>query len=213
MTSDGPAATASSRSYSPTKKRRINDSADTTASKETVHEAALLPKLTKKNYKISPSLAALSTFSEADLAAVPRFFVSRPGYGQIQWEGAVDVRGVNLDEVVVIEMREVSVYEDIPDDGIKPRVGEKLNAPAVITLEKVYPKGLGPGVAAAEDVVRKFIKKLEKISVKMGAEHLYYDKAGGIWTFKVPHFSRYGLVVSGSDEKDDGVQETVKENP
>mmetsp|Transcript_24608 Transcript_24608/g.29686 ORF Transcript_24608/g.29686 Transcript_24608/m.29686 type:complete len:1099 (+) Transcript_24608:250-3546(+) len=185
-----------------------NESAITTLTR-TADASALLPKLTKENYEISPSLTTLSTFSEVDLATVPHFLISRAGYGQIQWEGAVDVRGVDLDSVVRIEMREVFVYDDVQDDS-KPSVGEKLNRPAVITLENIHPK-VGPG--AAKEVVEKFTKKLKNASSKMGAEHLGYDGTNGIWTFKVQHFSRYGFFDSDDDDDDDDdEQEKEKDN-
>ena len=75
------------------------------------------------------------------LGAVDDFEIRRVGYGKIKWEGAIDLLGVNLDtDVLICENEngkpEVAVYHD--RDDRKPARGEKLNRPAVITLEKVH---------------------------------------------------------------------------
>lgn len=39
-----------------------------------------------------------------------------------------------------------------------------------------------------------FRNKLERASVKMGAEFKDYRPDTGTWVFTVPHFTKYGLV-------------------
>lgn len=155
------------------------------------------PTLTKVGYTVHPPLHDLASMSEADLAAVSGFKVERPGYGSVEWDGAVDVRGVDLDSTVVIESKNVSVYDDAELNGNKPEQGSKLNRPAVITMYGIYPK-LGPESTA--EAKEKFSKKIEKSTKKMGAELISFDADGGVWKFRVGHFSRYGLDEDDSDD-------------
>lgn len=158
-----------------------------------------VPKLTKTGYNVYPPISELETMSEADLAAVADFKVERPGYGSVAWDGSVDVRGVDLDSVVVIETKNVSVYDDAELNGDKPRQGSKLNRPAVITMFGIYPKG---GAESSVEAKEKLKKKIEKSTKKMGADLLSFDADGGVWTFRVGHFSRYGLDDEDSDDED-----------
>lgn len=157
------------------------------------------PKLTKPGYIVYPSISELESMSEADLAAVTGFKVERTNYGSVAWDGAVDVRGVDIDTVVEIESKNVSVYDEAESKGEKPQRGSKLNRPAVITMYNVYPKGGAESSAEAKDKMRS---KVEKSTKKMGAELLSYDAENGVWTFRVGHFSRYGLDDESDDESD-----------
>ena len=174
----------------------------------TSKKSPVVPKLTKPGYKVSPSLSTLEQMSEADLAAVSNFVVSRPGYGRIAWEGDVDVRNVDLDSVVVIEDREVSVYDEYETTGRKPPVGSKLNRPAIITLEHVFPKD---GPSANEETLKKFGRKVAKQTAKSGADFISYDSMQGIWTFRTHHFSKYGLAHDDDDDDDDDDDEIIED--
>lgn len=165
------------------------------------------PKLTKEGYTTTPSLSEMASRSEADLAALSAFSVSRDGYGSVAWEGTVDVRGIDLDSIVSIEHQDVAVYEDQEAAGTKPSVGEKLNRPAVISLYKTFaPKG---GANASAEVKEKFAKKLEKACGQMSADFISYDQVRGIWKFRVHHFSRYGLYADDSDDEEEEEQKVT----
>ncbi len=152
------------------------------------------PKLTKVGYHVSPPMDELEAMSEADLAAVPNFSVTRDGFGRVEWEGAVDVRDVNLDQVVSIENVDVAVYAEEEENGTKPPEGTKLNRPASITLWNVFPK--------EGDGIENFVRKIKKCTVKMGAELISYEPEIGEWTFRVLHFSRYGLYDSSDEDEE-----------
>ena len=161
-----------------------------------------VPKLTKGDgYEVYPSLAAMADMSEADLAAVSDFKVSRDGFGSIAWEGAVDVRGVDLDSVVSIEARDVAVYDAEEEDGTKPPEGAKLNRPAIITMHDIFPKD--GGASASGEARSKMEKKIAKSTKKMGAELISYNSATGVWMFRVKHFSRYRLDGDGTDDEEE----------
>jgi len=159
-----------------------------------------VPKLTKFGYTVHPSLAELETMSEADLAAVSGFRIERPEYGSVAWDGAVDVRGVDLDSVVVIESKNVSVYDEAESKGQKPQQGSKLNRPAVITMYDVFPKD---GAESSMEAKEKLKRKIEKSTKKMGADLISFEPESGVWSFRVGHFSRYGLDDDDSDSDDD----------
>ena len=72
-------------------------------------------------YETRPSIADLSKMSEAELAAVPNFVIARPGYGEVAWEGTVDVRDADLDRIISINPKDVAVYQ-IEEDEVFPYV-------------------------------------------------------------------------------------------
>jgi len=168
-------------------------------------QESLVPKLTRSGYAVVPSLEEMESMSEAELATVPGFTISRAGIGSVSWDGSVDVRGVDLDEIVTINHKDVGVYDEAERNGTKPEVGDKLNRRAVITMFDVFPKE-GSDAAAIE----KFERKIAKSTKGMGAELVSYDSSSGVWKFRVPHFSRYAL-VDDSDDEDDGEMEVAVE--
>jgi len=169
-----------------------------------------VPKLSKPGYVVHPSISDLEAMSEADLAAVEDFKVERPGFGSVTWDGAVDVRGVDLDSVVVIEKKNVSVYDNAELNAGKPKQGSKLNRSAVITLYDIFPKN---GQSSSIEAKNKMARRIEKATVKMGAELLLYDAENGIWQFRVGHFSRYGLDDDSDDDSEDEVLEIPSSGP
>jgi nuclear pore complex protein Nup98-Nup96 len=164
-----------------------------------------VPTLTKPGYVVYPPLHDLEVMSEADLAAVSDFKVERTGYGSVEWEGAVDVRGVDLDSTVVIESKNVSVYDDAELNGTKPKQGSKLNRPAVITMHGIYPKS---GPESSSEAKDKLAIKIEKSTKKMGAELISFNADTGVWMFRVGHFSRYGLDDDDSDDDSEDANAT-----
>jgi len=159
-----------------------------------------IPTLTKVGYLVHPPINELAAKSEADLAAVSGFKVERPGFGSVEWEGAVDVRGVDIDSTVIIESKNVAVYDDAELNGNKPAQGSKLNRPAVITMYGIFPKSGADSTAEAKE---KFSTKLAKTTKKMGAELISFDVESGVWKFRVGHFSKYGFNEDDSDSDDD----------
>merc|ERR1740115_250057 len=85
--------------------------------------------LSKDGYSCNPSIIELQRMDPADLAAVANFSVMREGVGKVEWEGAVDVRGANLDSLLVIEQQFFYIYAEDEEKGTRPIVGTKLNCP------------------------------------------------------------------------------------
>lgn len=122
--------------------------------------------------------------------------------GSITFLGQTDVRDLDIDGVVEIRHREVHnalvpshLYLQVivyPFEEGKPTLGAGLNKPSIVTLENVWPR---LGTSEAE-----YSHKLEKCTAEMEAEFIGYR--AGKWTFKVPHFSRFGLSSSSESESD-----------
>jgi nuclear pore complex protein Nup98-Nup96 len=170
-----------------------------------VQTTSCAPKLTKEGYDVIPSKDTLAGMSDADLAAVSNFCVSRSGYGRIEWEGDVDVRNADLDEIIEIEQGNIMVYHK-REASTKPALGTKLNRPAILKFYGLFPKKSAEG-ATEEERIEAFRKKLQRSAEKSGAKFLAYDEILGEWSIRVNHFSRYGI-----DDSDDEDEYTVSDN-
>jgi nuclear pore complex protein Nup98-Nup96 len=155
-------------------------------------EENVAPILTRPGYICVPDITILQRCSARDLTTVPNFAVVRPGFGKIEWIGKTDLRGLNLDEIVKIEKREVFVYEDVTP---VPE-GTGLNKPAVVTLHNVFPKE-----NTTEKKKAEFYHKLQDFCDVNDADFISYDRNTGDWVFGVKHFSRYGLDESDDEEE------------
>ena len=170
--------------------------------------------LDNNGYWCSPSIEQLLNMPVKQLASVPDFAIGRKGYGTITFNYDVDLTGLaddlknNLFGKVVIfnPTKTVEVY---PDPETKPPVGQGLNVPSTITIENVYPidkrtKKVIKDVSSSLET-QKLVKKLKNMGG--GMEFISYNPYGGVWTFRVKHFSIWGLI----DEKDAEVSEGESE--
>jgi hypothetical protein len=83
----------------------------------------------------------------------------------IEWEGAVDVIGVDFADCVTINARSVVLYEGEQ----RAEIGEKLNRAALVTLYKVEPKGDR----------ETYVERLKASCVRQGMEFVSYDRFTG----------------------------------
>jgi nuclear pore complex protein Nup98-Nup96 len=188
--------------------QRVINSPDEAAGKNLAKPVSA-PKLTKPGYRCTPSIQVLQDLSGEDLAAVTGFCIERVGFGKVEWEGAVDVRGADLDRIAVIEERAASMYMLDEEEDCKPPVGSKLNRPAILTWYNIFPKE--GGADADEETKNRFAKRVEKQTGKMGAELISLIPSKGIWKIRVQHFSRYGLGDEESDDDEEMEKETRPE--
>lgn len=146
------------------------------------------------SYWTSPSIDEISSWSLKDLSNIENFIIGRRGYGQIVFNSPVDLSDLKkkcleqeksledelFGEIVEIGMKFVKVYKDHEN---KPPRGFGMNVPSTITLEHIEPTG--------GSELSSFIMMLK---LKPGMEFVTYDPIMFIWTFKVEHFSIWGLV-------------------
>ena len=92
------------------------------------------PILTKELYHTEPPLEELHSMTDHELSAVRGFKVYNQ-FGSIEWIGLADLTGVNLDTCVHIRHENAEVYPEDCSYLSKPERGQKLNIPAIITLE------------------------------------------------------------------------------
>ncbi|CCH40550.1 Nucleoporin [Wickerhamomyces ciferrii] len=168
-------------------------------------------------YWCSPSIDELANLQLRQLAEISDFTIGRKGYGSISFDLPVDLTAFASDlsghlfgnVVKFNKNRTVEVY---PNDKIP--LGSGLNVPATITLEKCFPTSRKGRHAKPEDTTTKdlelrlFIRKLKELK---DMEFVTYDPFSGAWTFKVKHFSIWGLVNEDDDVVDvDSEVETLK---
>lgn len=158
--------------------------------------------LDRPGYFTIPSMQDLGAMTDAKGDCnVENFAIGRVDYGCITFPGFTNLANMNLDEIIHIRRKEVHVY---PDDTKKPAVGQGLNKPAEVTLHRIWPtdkQTKSPITDPERIIMMGYNKKLESATVEMGAQFIDYDPVTGSWTFKVKHFSKYGL--HDSDDEDD----------
>ncbi|XP_051881963.1 nuclear pore complex protein Nup98-Nup96 isoform X2 [Pristis pectinata] len=174
------------------------------------HPAGII--LTKVGYYTIPSMEELAQqlTNENGECIVENFTIGRKGYGSVYFPGVVNLTNMDLDEIVHIRRKEVTVYLD---DDKRPPVGEGLNRRAEVTLDGIWPtdKSTRCLIKSPERLMEMgFEERLENSSRKQGARFLEYRCETGSWVFEVMHFSKYGLQDSDEEEIEPSKAETKK---
>ncbi|CEP64768.1 nucleocytoplasmic transporter NUP145 LALA0_S13e02564g [Lachancea lanzarotensis] len=162
-------------------------------------------------YWCSPSIDQLLQLPIKQLCSVPDFVIGRQGFGSISFENDVDLSSLiddlehNLfgDIVRFHKNRTVEVY---PDNTSKPSFGYGLNVPATITLEKVFALEQGSMVPITDYNAKEVQLLIKRLKMQKGMAFISYNPHGGLWTFRVQHFSIWGLV----DEEDQNEDQNHK---
>ena len=163
------------------------------------------------DYWMKPTRAEMGKMSRDKLKKFVGFEVGRHGAGQVRFDGAVDLTTVSFDELFVsivdIRARSVTVY---PDASSKPPPGKGLNVPSTISIENSWPRARGkPTLITSGPLFDKHLKRLMNIE---GTEFQSYDSDTGVWTFRVPHYTRYGLDYD-DEEMDENFGESILSAP
>ncbi|KAH0311177.1 hypothetical protein KCU71_g7785, partial [Aureobasidium melanogenum] len=153
------------------------------------------------DYWMSHSMEDLRNMSRQQLKSVTGFTVGRRGVGKVEFD-PVDLTQVPLDEIiddiVKINVRQVTVYTT----GVNtPPMGQGLNVPSTITLENSWPRAQAGRLPVHERKGQRYEKHIERLRRVQDTEFISYDPESGIWVFRVPHFTTYGL--DDDDESDD----------
>lgn len=177
---------------------------------ETVHPAGI--KLSRPDYETKPKLVDIPGLDENGQCWVKGFTIMRKNYGQIHWPGRADIANLNLDRIVEIKRKAVSVYpEEIESE--KPEQGNGLNQKAEVSLVQTYPreKSSNEIIRDPERLERMgWPQKLERATEKIGGRFLDYDLATGTWSFSVQHFSKYELAESDDEIDENAAIDNLK---
>jgi nuclear pore complex protein Nup98-Nup96 len=147
------------------------------------------------DYWMQPSRQEIEKMSPTQKKNVKDFTVGRHGCGQVTFSNA-DLTTVRIDDIfdrlVVFGTRTVTVYgQNTPVE--KPARGEGLNVPSVIMLENSWPRAGGGKLPVHETKGQRFDKHIARLKRLKDTEFISYDEKTGRWTFKVQHFTTYGL--------------------
>lgn len=179
------------------------------------HEATAAPShasgsRVEGEYWMSPSLEELRKMSTTELAKVKDFKVGVPGIGSVSFLEPVDLTTVSslssiCGHIVQFSHKICVVY---PDEQNKPARGEGMNVPALISLERCWPVDRStrePIIVDKSSPV--FISHVKRLKRQAETEFIDFTPDNGTWTFKVRHFSMYGL----TDDEEEDEEKTTQE--
>ncbi|CDR96653.1 Nucleoporin2, putative [Babesia bigemina] len=141
------------------------------------------PILTKEGYTTRPTMSSLRQMSDKQLANVMDFQVIREGFGDILWPGYTDVRQLNLDNIVDIAHRKVTMYGNT--SRVHP-VGEGLNKSAIVTLQNCAPRDYTEGASITSTVEQ--LEKLKDHTASLGCKFISANFKTGQWVYEAPYF-------------------------
>lgn len=155
-------------------------------------------------YWMKPSRQEIAKMPREQKRAFKGYQVGRNGCGFITFDGTVDLEALNLDDVfdhiVLLSIRSATVY---PDPSTKPLVGKGLNVPSTIEIENSWPRSKGKLISEVGG--RHYEQHIKRLKKMEGTEFINYDSARGIWKFKVPHYTTYGLDY---EDEEDGMDQS-----
>ena len=161
---------------------------------------------TPGDYYMNPTRAELSKLPRHQQMSFRNFEVGRNNCGHVVFNDPVDLTSINLDDIfdklVEIRVRSITVY---PDPSTKPPRGKGLNVPSTLYIENSWPRSRGkPSSATAGQVYDKHVARLKRMG---GTDFVGYDAPSGVWTFRVPHYTRYGLDYDDDEDTENDIEE------
>ncbi|BEI93211.1 uncharacterized protein CcaverHIS019_0508390 [Cutaneotrichosporon cavernicola] len=170
----------------------------------TMTVAASERPLKSGDYWCRPKLEKLKAMSHDQLSSLSDFTVGRKGFGEVTFLRPVDLTSVSslndlLGGIIVVESLELTVY---PDETVKPPRGKGMNVPAEISLENVWARDKATRQPITDPSDPRYKRQLKRIQAVPETEFRSFNN-DGVWTFRVEHFSRYGLDASDDDEDED----------
>jgi hypothetical protein len=135
--------------------------------------------------KKSPPFVTNFRPGKDDIGDMSNFRVSSLRYGcSIEWDGTVDLRNLELDNIIHFGEEEIVVYEspDVEEDekiglNLLPKEGTGLNKPCTLTMK----------ISCPEDD-ENYEESLKQSCAENGFTHVKYDSNTGEWKFRVKRF-------------------------
>nr|XP_019002371.1 nuclear pore complex protein Nup98-Nup96 [Kwoniella mangroviensis CBS 8507]OCF65832.1 nuclear pore complex protein Nup98-Nup96 [Kwoniella mangroviensis CBS 8507] len=155
----------------------------------------------KGEYWCKPKLEKLQQLSRQELSELHNFTAGRRGFGEVTFLEPVDLTLAPLEDllgtIIIFDQSELSVYPD--DYPAKAPQGQGLNVPARITLENVFAHDKATKEPIRDSSDPRYVRFLKRVKNIPNTEFVSYTD-DGTWSFKVEHFSRYGIDESDEDE-------------
>ena len=139
----------------------------------------LLPKLTKQNYYIRPSLFEINRMNLQEIQSIPNLVIGNE-YGEIQFTTPTDLLEVNIDDILNINFHEIELYSG----NVKHERGSKLNKEAICLLKNFDVSEL----IENEEDLNEAIDLLKRQCNDMNTIFISYDPEKKEFKFKVDHF-------------------------
>lgn len=119
---------------------------------------------------------------------VSRLRIGRRDHGWVEWEGDIDVRGLNFSEDIVIERSGSNVIVEIHPHGEWPEPGQKFNRKALLCIV------VRPNRQITPENRNRFEAMLKRTAEDWvpGGRFESYDMTTNEWKFTVPHFRQRG---------------------
>ncbi|OBT58968.1 hypothetical protein VE04_02209 [Pseudogymnoascus sp. 24MN13] len=181
---------------------------------------AIQPDQVPGEYWMMPSRPEIEAMNRTQRQRISNFKVGRRGVATVNFDAPVDLSNVDLDKIfgtiVDLQIRAATVYP--PGYPNKPPMGQGMNVPSIIQMENSWPR-LDKRKMSPEHIKAQMDRHLKRLTRVPDTEFLSYDKSIGVWTFKVPHFTTYGLDYDdddsevGDETQDDFGQSTLSAAP
>jgi hypothetical protein len=134
-----------------------------------------IPALTRSGYHTKPAYPVICRMSEEELQAIKSFEIYNE-HGCIKFKDLVDIRGLNLDNIVQIEPKKVRLYEN----QTKPPKGEGLNVACDIYLYNIKSKS-----HLSEEAMKEYKENLIKAVRDKGATLVDYNEKESTLIFSI----------------------------
>jgi nuclear pore complex protein Nup98-Nup96 len=166
-------------------------------------------------YYTEPSISQLQAMSRDQRSNITDFKVGRDGSGSIVFH-KVDLTNTPLEQIaggiVILEVRTATVYGEkspVP----KPPQGGGLNVPSTIVLQNSWPRAKGGRLPVHERLGTRHDKHVVRLKRIQDTEFVNYNSQTGEWTFKVQHYTTYGLDYDDDDSIMTGAVSNASETP
>ena len=121
------------------------------------------PILTKKNYVTEPDFFKISKMSKKELQIIEKFSIANE-FGKIEFPGFSDLTFLNLDDIINIDFKFISVYQNCEI----PIIGQKLNREAILYFYQFF---IDEDYSQNHGEFEKYMEMLEENCRKSNVEY------------------------------------------
>lgn len=135
-----------------------------------------------------PKITDLNKLTREDgKCYVTDFIVGKCGCGHIFFPGEIEISNTNLNEIVNISFKQVSLYANVP----KPPTGCGLNRRAIITLYKIFPSAKDINVFY---LLSRLLDRINSSCTHNEIKFVRYVRTTGYLTIEVDNFSAIDVI-------------------